>query len=83
MYRQVLGAELPWLDGVEQAKTPTRLPVVLTREEVARVLDGLQRHTVSGASYGTGMRIMEALRLRVKDPHAFESLALARLFQAI
>ena len=69
LYREVLGVELPWLDGVERAKAPARLPVVLTREEVGRVLarlDGV--HAVIGALlYGTGMRIMEAMRLRVKD----------------
>ena len=69
MYKHVLGVELPWLDGVEQAKTPARLPVVLTRGEVARVLEGLEgTHALIGRLlYGTGMRIMEALRLRVKD----------------
>jgi integron integrase len=69
LYKHVLGAELPWLDGVVQAKAPGRLPVVLTREEVARVLGRLRgTHDLVGRLlYGTGMRIMEALRLRVKD----------------
>ena len=69
MYKHVLGVELPWLDGVEQAKTPVRLPVVMTRDEVARVLERLNgTHLLIGQLlYGTGMRIMEALRLRVKD----------------
>jgi integron integrase len=69
LYKHVLGAELPWLDGVVQAKAPGRLPVVLTREEVARVLGRLRgtRDLVGRLLYGTGMRIMEALRLRVKD----------------
>jgi integron integrase len=69
LYKHVLGAELPWLDGVVQAKAPARLPVVLTREEVARVLGRLRgTHDLVGRLlYGTGMRIMEALRLRVKD----------------
>lgn len=69
LYREVMGLELPWLSGVECAKRPQRLPVVLTREEVQAAL----AH-VSGTSglvlrllYGTGMRILEALRLRVKD----------------
>ena len=69
LYREVLGVELPWLDGVEKAKAPTRLPVVLTPDEVSRVLTRLQgTHRLIGRLlYGTGLRIMEALRLRIKD----------------
>jgi integron integrase len=69
LYKEVLRVELPWLDQVEQAKTPTRLPVVLTRREVALVLvrlDGIHR-LIGDLLYGTGMRILEAMRLRVKD----------------
>ncbi len=69
LYKDVLGFELPWLSGVQSAKRPQRLPVVLTRAEVRAVLG-----CTSGTSglilrllYGTGMRILEALRLRVKD----------------
>jgi integron integrase len=69
MYREVLGTELPWLDNVARAKTPARLPIVLTREEVRLVLCGLRGvHALIGALlYGTGLRIMEAVRLRVQD----------------
>lgn len=69
LYGEVLNVELPWLDRIERAKAPTRLPVVLTREEVGRVLARLQGvHRVIGTLlYGTGLRIMEAMRLRVKD----------------
>ena len=69
LYKDVLGDELPWLDGVERAKKPVRLPVVLTRQEVSAVLRGLHRtHSLIGRLlYGTGMRILEAMRLRVKD----------------
>jgi integron integrase len=69
LYREVLGIELPWLDGIEKAKAPARLPVVLTREEVSRVIARLEgAHRLIGALlYGTGLRIMEAMRLRVKD----------------
>ncbi len=69
LYREILGVELPWLDSVERAKRPARLPVVLTVEEVARVLDRLKgTHQLIGRlMYGTGLRILEALRLRVKD----------------
>jgi len=65
----VLRVELPWLTEITPAKTPARLPVVLTREEVARVLrrlDGVHR-LIGHMLYGTGMRIMEGVRLRVKD----------------
>lgn len=69
LYREVLGDELPWLDNVEQAKTPKRLPVVLTREEVQKVLSQLegQHRLAAGLLYGAGLRILECLRLRVKD----------------
>jgi integron integrase len=69
LYREVLAHELPLLDGVRRAKMPVRLPVVLTREKVARVLDALHGpHRLFGKLlYGTGLRIMEAARLRIKD----------------
>ncbi|MDE2600669.1 MAG: integron integrase [Rhodocyclaceae bacterium] len=69
LYREVLQVELPWLSNIEHAKTPKRLPVVLTRAEVQAVLDHLDgTHALIGRLlYGTGMRVMECLRLRVKD----------------
>lgn len=69
LYKQVLGVELPWLDEVVRAKRPQRLPTVLTPEEVARVLGNLEGvHELKGSLlYSTGMRLMECLRLRVKD----------------
>jgi integron integrase len=69
LYRDVLGAELPWLEGIDVAKRPARLPVVLTRQEVQRLLAPTHGTTglVLRLLYGTGMRILEALRLRVKD----------------
>ncbi|MGB7422332.1 MAG: integron integrase [Comamonas sp.] len=69
LYRQVLAVELPWLDEVVQAKRPRRLPVVLTPAEVRLLLmhmDGTMG-LIAQLLYGTGMRLMEALRLRVKD----------------
>ena len=69
LYKEVLGVELPWLDGVASAKAPKRLPVVLTRDEVRAALDrtegtpGLMLRLI----YGTGVRVMECLRLRMKD----------------
>ena len=67
LYKEVLGVELPWLDAVESAKTSKRLPVVLTREEVAAVIESLDgtHGLIVRLLYGTGMRIMEALRLRI------------------
>ena len=69
LYKEVLGINLPWLDNVEQAKTPKRLPVVLTKSEVQSVLGRLSgtHWLVASLLYGTGMRILEVLRLRVKD----------------
>jgi len=69
LYREVLEIDLPWLDNVERAKAPKRLPVVLTRDEVQAVLSRLigTHRLIGGLLYGTGMRIMECLRLRVKD----------------
>ncbi len=69
LYKEVLGIELPWLDNVTQAKAPKRLPVVLTREEVQAVLARLEgtHWLIASLLYGSGLRIMEGLRLRVKD----------------
>ena len=69
LYREVLSRELPWLDGVVRAKTPSGLPVVLTRTEVAELLTAMNgtHRLIGDLLYGTGMRIMEALRLRAKD----------------
>ena len=69
LYKEVLHCDLPWLEGIESAKRPARLPVVLTEDEVRRLL--IQTNGTSGLVlkllYGTGMRVIEALRLRVKD----------------
>jgi integron integrase len=69
LYKQVLAIDLPWLDGVERAKKPQRLPVVLTSTEVAALLVELRGvHWLMGSLlYGTGMRLMECMRLRAKD----------------
>ena len=69
LYREVLAIELPWLDGVTRAKRPARVPTVLSCEETMRLLaqlDGRPR-LLAGLLYGAGLRLMEALRLRVKD----------------
>lgn len=69
MYKEVLYNELPWLDEVQQAKTPKCLPVVLTQDEVSRILNHLvgTHHLVVNLLYGTDMRVLEALRLWIKD----------------
>jgi integrase len=69
LYKEVLAVELPWLDNVEQAKAPKRLPVVLNREEIQAILSRLNgvHWLIASLLYGTGMRIMECLRLRVQD----------------
>lgn len=69
LYKEVLETELPWLDDVEQAKTPQRLPVVLNRDEVQAILSRLRgtNWLIASLLYGTGMRILECLRLRVQD----------------
>jgi integron integrase len=69
LYREVLEIQLPWLDNVTQAKAPKKLPVVLTVAEVQAVLSRLSGSHLLIASllYGCGMRLMEAVRLRVKD----------------
>lgn len=69
LYREVLEMDLPWLDGVVRAKRPARLPVVLTRNEVNAVLMRMEgtHGLMARLLYGTGMRLMECVRLRVKD----------------
>ena len=69
LYREVLQVELPWMDNVVRAKGQRRIPVVLSRGEVIRLLaqiDG-QCGLMASLLYGTGMRLMECVRLRVKD----------------
>lgn len=69
LYREVLNVALPWMENVVRAKRPTRLPVVLTEAEVGRILARLDGREWLMASllYGSGMRLMECVRLRVKD----------------
>jgi len=69
LYRDVLGVERPWLDGVTRAKRPARVPTVLSRDEAMQLLARMDGRPWLLASllYGSGLRLMEALRLRVKD----------------
>jgi integron integrase len=69
LYKEVLAIELPWMDSVVRAKPQQHIPTVLTQAEVASVLRELSGREWLQASllYGTGMRLMECLRLRIKD----------------
>jgi integron integrase len=69
LYRHVLRQEFPELGELERAKRPRRLPAVLTREEVTAMLAQLRgtHHLMASLLYGSGLRLMECLRLRVKD----------------
>lgn len=70
LYKEVLEIELPWLDDVTRAKKPARLPTVLTAEETARVLAQVEDREIAlivRLLYGSGLRLLEGLRLRVKD----------------
>jgi integron integrase len=69
LYREVLERDLPWLESVARARSPSHLPVVLAREEVGAILIRLRgvHRLIGRLLYGTGMRIMECVRLRVKD----------------
>jgi integron integrase len=69
LYKEVLGQPLPWLDELERAKRPARVPTVLTRDEVRRLLAHLRgsKWLMASLLYGAGLRLRECLKLRVKD----------------
>ncbi|HEX8190437.1 MAG TPA: phage integrase N-terminal SAM-like domain-containing protein [Pyrinomonadaceae bacterium] len=69
LHRDVLQVELPYVGGIERAKRPARVPVVFTRTEVSSLMSHLSGTYVltAGLLYGSGLRLMEAVRLRVKD----------------
>src|SRR5213595_2932626 len=69
LYKEVLKHEIGWLDKVERARKPAKLPVVLSRAEVKRVFAHLHGtpKLMAGLLYGSGLRLMECVRLRVKD----------------
>ncbi|MFA6985350.1 MAG: integron integrase [Arenimonas sp.] len=69
LYREVLGINLPWMDNVVRAKPKQRVPVVLSVPEVARLLQHMsgREWLMAGLLYGSGMRLMECVRLRIKD----------------
>jgi integron integrase len=69
LYREVLGQQLPWMENIRRAKRPERLPVVLSPEEVTRILDQMSgtAHLMASLLYGSGLRLMECVRLRAQD----------------
>lgn len=69
LYREVLGIELPWMEGLVRAKRPRRIPVVLSQAEVARLLSALEGPCwlMGSLLYGSGMRLLECLRLCIQD----------------
>ena len=71
LYRQVLELDLPWLENITRATKPKRLPVVLSPIEVRAVLAQLEGVSwlIASLLYGGGLRLSEALRLRVNDLH--------------
>jgi integron integrase len=69
LYKDVLCVDLPWMDGIVRARRPKRLPVVLTRSEAHAALGRMEGTAglIAKLMYGTGMRLMECLQLRIKD----------------
>lgn len=70
LYQEVLAQPLPWLDDVTRAKRPARLPAVLSQREVSALLSAIEEPElalVARLLYGMGMRLMEGVRLRIKD----------------
>ena len=69
LYREVLSVDLPWLEKFTPAKKSNHLPVVLTKEEVKIIINQLKdtNWLIANLLYGAGLRLNEALRLRVKD----------------
>lgn len=80
LYKHVLDDPLPWIDDLVRARKPRRLPVVMTRDEVRRILGELsgRPRLVVSLLYGSGLRLMEALRLRVKDADFVARLIVVR-----
>jgi integron integrase len=69
LYREIIGGDLGWIGEFEPAKRPARVPEVLSRAEVTKVLEAMTGtpQLIAQLLYGTGMRLLEGLRLRVKD----------------
>jgi integron integrase len=76
----VLGIELPWMQQIGRPKSPIRVPVVLSRAEVARLLEQVEPafSPLVALLYGAGLRLMECLRLRVKDVDFVRKILIVR-----
>jgi integron integrase len=69
LYKQVLSVDLPYIDKIERARRPERLPVVFTRSEVSAILTSMGgvHQLMASLLYGSGLRLTECLSLRIKD----------------
>ena len=69
LYRDVLKIKLERIEDIERARRPSRVPVVFTKQEVNQIIQNLSGvyFLIAGLMYGSGLRLMECLRLRVKD----------------
>ncbi len=69
LYREVLQQDLEWIHNIERAKTSFRIPIVFSRDEVRSILQQMEgtKWLMASLLYGCGLRLMECLRLRVKD----------------
>jgi integron integrase len=80
LYRRVFGVELPWMSGIGRPRAQIQVPVVLSREEIARLLAAIdpQHQLVASVLYGAGLRLSECLTLRVKDIDFDRSMIIVR-----
>src|SRR3546814_6328474 len=86
LYREVLKTDLPWMESVVRAERPRRIPAVLSREEVTRLLAAMegQGRLMAALLYGPGMRLMECIRMRVSsEAHTSELQSLMRRSYAV
>ncbi len=80
LYKRVINVDLPWIDDVVRAHRPKRLPTVLDKSEARRVIAHLRGYhwLIGGLLYGSGLRLLEALRLRVKDVDLYHRRIMVR-----
>jgi integron integrase len=80
LYKRVLNVDLPWIENVVRARRPKRIPTVLDKAEAHRVIAHLRGDywLIAGLLYGSGLRLLEALRLRVKDVDLYHRRLIVR-----